>query len=349
MEKVKEIELIGEGMQLRKILEEKYPFEELLEIFQLKESSLRKQLAYKEIKGKAFRLQLETLFEKPYNEIVYTMKDQVRDYIVRMKNTIHDYNTSDDNRTVAKACELASKYCQLFEQMMAEANFIMCHINQLKYSWGPWRMEETIKKCSEYGFNDLVVYYSNLLVNFYYDEGTAQEKVQNALNRVQLILDDEDLSSTIPQEDKYDYYSIAGELMRDWGEYQQAKDMYHRSLDHTNDEVKIAASYNKIGSTHYLQGEYDTAIEWCNKSLDICKTDHDVMCLAENYLALTYNKKGDKDKMNANIIDMFEHLSSDTDRRIKIELFDTFNELGVFEALFKQMDEKKAKAKDKEI
>jgi len=100
MEKVKEIKLIGEGMQLRKILEEKYAsFEELLEIFQLKESSLRKQLAYKEIRGKAFRGQLEALFGKPYNEIVYTMKDQVRDYIVRMKNTIHVYNTSDDNRT----------------------------------------------------------------------------------------------------------------------------------------------------------------------------------------------------------------------------------------------------------
>jgi len=293
MEKVKEIKIISEGKQLKNILEEKYPYEELLEMLQLKENTLRKYLGAREISGKKFIAQLEELFQKPYNQIVNTIEDQLRDYIVTMKNTIHEYRTPADNKTVADAYNLALKYSQPYEQLMADANFAMYYANMGLPIWGAGRLEKMLESCVQYDFKELIVHYNIHLAGIYFNqEEYNKEKIRTVLNRVQVILDGESSKNVVPQEDEFSYYSFSGDVLREWVEHQQAREMYHKSLDYTSDDIKIASIYNNIGLTYYHQEEYDTAIDWYNRALDQCKTDHDVIGRALNYLALTYNKKG---------------------------------------------------------
>jgi tetratricopeptide (TPR) repeat protein len=97
-------------------------------------------------------------------------------------------------------------------------------------------------------------------------------------------------------------YLQLGDLYQENYELAAALDAYNRVLEMNegrNEEVLVAKVYNNIGVLYGKKGDYDTALDYHKKSLDIKEkvlgTEHPDTATAYNNIAGIYKSKGDYD------------------------------------------------------
>jgi len=117
-------------MQLKKLIEENYTYAALAKQFGLEKITIIKYLGKMVIDIGSFIQQIEELFQKPYNQIVTPVEEQVKEYILNIKSNIKQYKSADDNQIFIDLCHLAEKYCQPYEQLMAKGSLALYKYNR---------------------------------------------------------------------------------------------------------------------------------------------------------------------------------------------------------------------------
>jgi tetratricopeptide (TPR) repeat protein len=88
-----------------------------------------------------------------------------------------------------------------------------------------------------------------------------------------------------------------GEVLRRMGQFHKSQQVYEALLDQTTDERERANSYNQIASTKYGQGEYDEAITFDGKTIEIHQKtlppNHLDFAATYNNISKVYHNMGD--------------------------------------------------------
>ncbi|CAF4183431.1 unnamed protein product, partial [Adineta steineri] len=91
-----------------------------------------------------------------------------------------------------------------------------------------------------------------------------------------------------------------GKLLLKIGQYNKAEELYNVLLEQTSDESEKEHYYNQLGGVHLNQGEYEKAIWYFEKALDIQQKVlalcHPSLAISYNNIGLMYNKMGEYSK-----------------------------------------------------
>jgi tetratricopeptide (TPR) repeat protein len=99
--------------------------------------------------------------------------------------------------------------------------------------------------------------------------------------------------------DKEGWYRL-GEVLRRMGQFDKSQQVYETLLDQTTDESQKAPIYHQIAWAKDEQGEYEEAITFYDKAIEICKKtlppNHLNFADAYNNIGMVYHKMGDYPK-----------------------------------------------------
>ncbi|CAF1200187.1 unnamed protein product [Adineta steineri] len=88
-----------------------------------------------------------------------------------------------------------------------------------------------------------------------------------------------------------------GNLLLKIGQFNKAKELYNVLLVQTSDEAEKALYYNQLGYVKKDQGDYEKAIRYHEKALEICQktlpSNHPYFATSYNSIGLVYDKMGD--------------------------------------------------------
>ncbi|CAF4715193.1 unnamed protein product, partial [Rotaria socialis] len=80
-----------------------------------------------------------------------------------------------------------------------------------------------------------------------------------------------------------------GKLMLKVGHFDQAEELYNELLENASDDSDRALIYHQLGWSKKNQGEYQQAVTFYKKSLEICK---EILSPDDPNLASSYNNIG---------------------------------------------------------
>ncbi|CAF3321461.1 unnamed protein product [Rotaria socialis] len=92
-----------------------------------------------------------------------------------------------------------------------------------------------------------------------------------------------------------------GDVSRNMGKFDLAENYYRRWLIKLpSNDPSVGGLYQRLGTVTYAKGEYDTSLEWYQKSLEIIvktrPSDHVSIGNTHNSIGETHRKKGDRDQ-----------------------------------------------------
>lgn len=315
---------MGEGIQLKQLLEERYSYTDLKKRFELRRSSITRYTGGMLISNQKFIKQMEELFQKPFNQIIKTIEDQLKNYIIEIKDNIKEYNSPTDNKTFDDLYKYAIDYCKPYDLLMAKGNVGLYKYNMGLHYDAENMLKEVVDTSVEKGYKELIVYYSVQLafVQLGYDLKLARK----TLFRPGMIMAEEKIEEEISQRTLFNYYHFYGVVLRRSKKFKEAREIFHKAVEVAPNDTGLAKALSNVGVTYSEEKKYKSAIEWSRRALDKATTNVEIQSGILNNMANYYNQKGEVGKAHYYLALAMKNFHIDFEIGIKVSIYDTYLE-----------------------
>jgi len=322
MKKITEVNLISEGYQLREIIDGKYTHAGLAKQFGVKKSSIIRYLDSMKFTIPKFIQNVETLFEKPLNQIIHPVEEQIKGYLLEIKDKIDHYNKTEDNKVIDDLYDYAQSYSPLYDQMIAQGNVALYQYNMGLHNSAEIMLKEILKTSKANDFKEHIVYYTLQLAFIYLERD--MKKTRKILNEAEVIINGKTYDGEIAKVTLFNYYYFLGVVLRRSNKHQVAREMFKKALECNVDDLRTARTLSNIGVSYFGDKKYTAAISWSKKALAKCKGNMEMTSVIWNNMANFYYAKGEIPQAYKCLGDAMENFNDDFDPGRKILIYDTY-------------------------
>lgn len=322
MKKITEVNLISEGFQLREIIDGKYTHAGLAKRFGIQRNTMTRYLDSMKFIIPKFIKNVEDLFEKPLNEIIHPVEDQIKSYLLEVKDKIDHYNKTEDNKVIDDLYNYAKSYSPLYDQVMAKGNVALYQYNMGLHNSAELLLKEILKTSKENDFKEHIVYYTLQLAFIYLDQDI--KKARKILNEAEIIINNQAYDGEIAKVTLFNYYHFFGVVLRRSNKHNYAREMFKKALECNVDDYRVARALSNIGLTYYGEEKYKAAIGWSKKALAKCEGNIEMTSGIQNNMANIYYAKGENPQAYKYLADAIDNFTEDFDTGCKLGIYDTY-------------------------
>ncbi len=312
--KLTEINLIGEGKQLKDYLFMYHSGMNFPEYFGLYNTTFNQYLSLAVIKNERFIKKVETLVGKEYKRIIHSVSKQVNTYVIRVKENIKQYTDIRDIEVISELHKLAAKNSDQYHILISKANLGIYKFNIGNTSEAVEILGQVLKECLNSNFEGLYVYYTVQLAYMHIND---YKSCMALLEEVDFLVE----SCNI--EEQYTYYYFYGAALNRYKKTAQAREKLYLALDLAPSDDQAAKAMLNIGLSYKLDSKKKFALEWYRKALYKSKSK-DIESAALNNIANLYCDYDETDKALHFINKALKNLPLISDIERKASIIDTY-------------------------
>lgn len=324
----KDINILKPGKQIRAVIIEKYgSVEKFADILNRYPSSIYRYLRSSDCGSHIFKGILVKYLDIGYDDIVIPVEEQIKNFVSNIMLHIKEYSGKDDLETLEKLRKICLKYNLETQHALMQRNIALYHY----YNNSPETAVEMLKTAIEVletkGLQEhIFMCLCDLGLVYYYKNNLKKSKIvygkaENMIGKVNL---QKDLLYLF----NYRY----GILLTNMNKHNESIEYLKKSLKYATDYTKKGNSYTGIGTVYLNKKSYNISLKSHFEALNnyniddyvnISRTYNNIadayLCYEEYDLALTYvNKALDLTRKN-NISKYFMYLQTYTQILIKLD------------------------------
>ncbi len=251
------IKLLGEGHQIRSyILEHFGSVDQFYSTYELPVSlkSVRTYLSQDKITSDTFRHALVRALDVDYHEIVQSKAEQLKRYVQQVFEDIRLYNEDGDLLVIDTLLGLCKEYALSVETSMMYRSKAEYFFKRNKTIAAIELFEEAIKVIGVIDINHLTLYIIEL-ADLYYREGMLL-KAEHEYSKAEKYISSSQLNPRVLF--KYNYWR--GIMYNNTSRYIEARLLFEKAAEYSNDKKEKAASLMNIGLSYKKEKAYDKAL-----------------------------------------------------------------------------------------
>lgn len=319
--KVTEIDLLGEGFQIKKYIMQHYSTNDLNDAVELltadlsnyEPSSIHRYLRSKTIKNQKFKRELSALLNKNYEDIVVDIKKQLTAYVNNIKDNMLFYNDENDIMLLTQLYNLTIKFKLEYNQItIAKGNIALHKLSMQQLVEARRLLNETILEAEENNYIDLAVYYRIQLAYAYLNENPKIS--HNTIKSMNI----EENKSKLSNNTLHRYYYFFGILLQVMDKSMDAIKKLDEACKYAdNSTAKLKCIINKAICYKNIK-KFKASLKWNKEAIKLAKDDKDILSGIYNNISNLYIHKNDLKSAKFYINEALKMKPDDVNRKICI-------------------------------
>lgn len=330
-----DIDIKSPGEQIKKVIIHKFgDIDSFAKEIGMEAETVNRHLEKSKLDSKLFKSKLCDAFSTSLDELVKSQEDQIKEMVEHIYNNIEIYKDHYDIHTFRKLQRLCGENGFELEALKMSRNIGMYYFYNATIDRAIRAMQEAV---SSIKISSYLIKWKSELGLMYFSQCDYKRSRKNRED-VEKLLGEIDEINEIDERTIYLHYYRYGLLENSTDNYFSAEKRFQKSLKYAKISSDIGDTMMNIGLSFELRENYQEAIEYYNKALDVFDDDLSKSRVFNN-LAELYKKLGEYDKALNYIQRAFNYIGKNNISEYFI-FYETYSQIQMLKGEYQEVIDK---------